>query len=64
MANEIMEAYKEKGEPGIFKDNEQLKMKTQGGEPMAHERAEKRRQCNPQGPIGYLLETAHIQASC
>ena len=31
MANEIMQAYKEKCEPGLFKDNEQLKMKTQGG---------------------------------
>ena len=37
---------------------------TGGSRGMAQDRAEKRRQSNPQGPIGYLLETAHIQASC
>ena len=42
MANEIMKIYKERGEPGAYRDDEELKMKTQGGEPTRADRAEQR----------------------
>ena len=63
MAKEIMEEYKKRGEPGAFISDEELRKKTPGGEPTTTERAEMRRRCKPQGPVGYLLETAHLQAS-
>ena len=32
-------------------------------EPGVSERTKMRRQCNPKGPIGYVLETVHLQGS-
>ena len=47
----------------MHRGKEQLRMKTQAGEPATPERGRLRKQCNPQGPIGFLLETVHMQAS-
>ena len=63
MAKEIYQMYEMQNEPGIYKDDISLSQKTQAGEPMSRERARLRKQCNPRGPIGFLLETAHLQAS-
>ena len=33
------------------------------GEPMSTQRYKLRKQCNPRGPIGYILEPIHMQAA-
>ena len=63
MGDEIYDEYRRRQEPGTFQSREQMRWKVQAGEPATPERGRLRRQCNPQGPIGYLLETAHLQAS-
>ena len=54
--------YGEKGEPGTYQGKEHLRWKAQAGEPTTKE-SRLRRQCNPHGPIGLLLESIHLQAS-
>ena len=39
-----------------------LDQKTLGGIPTSRSRMELRRQCDPHGPVGFMLETAHINA--
>ena len=60
----IFQMYEMTGEPGIYIDDKGLNEKTQAGEPMSRERARLRKQCKPKGPIGFLFETIHLQASC
>ena len=64
MIDEIMKGYLAKVEPGIFEyskaEGDAPKEKEQSGEPMSKQRAKLRRQCKPKGPIGFLLETVHI----
>ena len=59
----IYELYRDKGEPGNFKDQEQLKMKKVGGDPATKARSEVRNMCNQKGPCGLLLETIHLQGA-
>ena len=59
----ILEAYRNKKEPGCHKDDEQLREKTLGGDPTSAEKAEVRKQCNPRGPIAFFSETLHLQAA-
>ena len=63
MADEIMQEYARKGESGIYKGDRQLSEKVVGGSPTTPQRSNLRKQCNPQGPVGVLLETIHLQAS-
>ena len=59
--------YRKAEEPAILRRNEetdeQLAQKKVAEEPGVSDRTKMRRQCNPKGPIGYLLETVHLQAS-
>ena len=59
--------YRKAKEPGILRGNEgvdeQLAAKQVAEEPGNSERTNMRRQCNPKGPLVYLLETVHLQAS-
>ena len=59
----ILEAYRNKEEPGCHKDDEQLREKTLGGDPTSAEKAEIKKQCKPRGPIGFFFETLHLQAA-
>ena len=59
----ILEAYRNKEEPGCHKDDEQLREKTLGGDPASAEKAGIRKQCKPTGPIGFYLETLHLQTA-
>jgi hypothetical protein len=66
--------YREAGEPGIAKAKgageggdtqraKQLREKEVAEEPGTSTRTKMRRECNPKGPVGYMLETVHLQAS-
>ena len=44
-------------------DFEKLSDKEVAGEPGSAHRGKMRKQCNPKGPAGYLLETLHLNAS-
>ena len=44
-------------------DDEQLSNKKVAGDPATAERAEIRNQCVPTGPVGFLLESLHLQAA-
>ena len=44
-------------------DEEQLRNKKVAGDPATTERAEIRNQCSPKGPVGFLLESLHLQAA-
>ena len=59
----IMGAYKRRGEPGMHQDEDQLRNKELAGDPATAERAKVRNQCKPKGPIGFLLESIHMQAA-
>ena len=59
----ICQAYKQRKEPGIHMDEEQLRNKKVAGDPATTERAEIRNQCSPKGPVGFLLESLHLQAA-
>ena len=50
-------------EPGIDVDDHFFTEKCIAEEPATPERAKLRKQCNPQGPIGFLLESLHLQAA-
>lgn len=56
-----------KKEPGITDDikkkHEVLRRKDSADEPGSSGRTRLRKQCDPQGPVGYLLESVHLQAS-
>jgi hypothetical protein len=60
---QIMQEYSKRGEPGMHRDEEQLRGKVLAGDPATAERAEVRNQCKPKGPIGFLLESIHMQAA-
>ena len=60
---EIFEAYRKAGEPGVHKDDEQLKKKRLGGDPATAERAAVRNEGSPRGPCGYLLESIQLQSA-
>ena len=63
MAHEIMEKYREMHEPGCYTTADELKEKPLAGAPCTPERARLKKQCRPQGPIGLLLESIHLQAA-
>ena len=60
---EIYERYANNKELGIDIDEEHLMNKTIAGEPATPERAKLRKECNPQCPVGFLLESLHLQAA-
>ena len=59
----ILAVYRSKGEPGMHQHDEQLRDKALAGDPATAERAKVRNQCKPKGPIGFLLESIHMQAA-
>ena len=65
MVKDIIKCYAEKGHPGICRghDDPNLKNKQPAGEPTSKIRAEVRSQCKTRGPIGYMLESMHMQAA-
>ena len=63
MAKEKYQTYDARKEPGTYQGEEHLRWKAQAGEPTAPARSRLRKQCNPHGAIGLLLETIHLQAS-
>ena len=68
LIEEIMEQYSWRREPGIMEYSkeacEKLRSKEDAGEPMSKERAKIRKQCNPKGVVGYLLESIHLNSAC
>ena len=58
----ILEMYKFRDEPGMRCGEEELSTKELAGPPVSQQRSKVRRQCKPYGPIGLLLESAHMQA--
>ena len=65
MIKDIFNYYVEQGHPGICRcyDDPNLKSKMPAGEPTSKIRAELRSQCKTRGPIGYMLESIHMQAA-
>ena len=67
MIDTILGIYREKHEPGTMTDPssnlEALAQKHFAEEPGSSQRGKMRKQCNPKGPVGYLLETLHLNAS-
>ena len=57
MAKDIFEGYKARGEPGCYRDHEDLKHRVVAGEPGSPQRARLRKRCRPLGPIWFLLES-------
>ena len=47
----------------MHQDKDQLRNKELAGDPATAERAKVRNQCEPKGPIGFLLESIHMQAA-
>ena len=60
---DIMRMYALKGGPGIYSGDENLAAKQLAGEPGSRTRAQVRAQCDPQGPIGHVLESMHMHAA-
>ena len=56
-------SWQRREEPGIHKDEEQLNNKNLGGDPATVENIEVGRECKPRGPIGFFVETLHLQAA-
>lgn len=63
MTDEILQPYRNKGEPGCYTEEKDPKEKELAGEPTSPERARLRRQCKPQGPVGFPLESLRLQAA-
>ena len=66
LIEENHELYKKAGNPGIFKGdqckNEQLN-KVIAEEPGTSQTTKVKKECTPLGPVGFLVETIHMQAS-
>ena len=66
LIDENYELYKKAGEPGIINTDqcmdEQLN-KMIAEEPGTSQRTRIKKECKPLGPVGFLLETVHMQAS-
>ena len=60
---DIYAKYREGNEPGCKADEETLRSKELGRHPTSKTRARLRKQCNPKGPVGLALESAHLQAA-
>ena len=52
-----------KGVNGAGGEKERRSEKQLGGIPTSRSRMHLRKQCKPQGPIGYMIETLHVNAS-
>ena len=65
MIQDIFNKYKDDGRPAICEDGNDMKLNSKilAGEPTSKTRATLRSQCNPQGPVGYMLESVHLQAA-
>ena len=63
LVREIFDIYRQNGEPATLADQGNLASKRDGGDPGTMPRARLRNQCKPKGPIGYLLESLHLQAA-
>ena len=66
LINDILEIYRDREEPGISGteiDNEELSNKEIAEEPGSSQRGKMRKQCDPKGPVGFLLETLHLNGS-
>lgn len=63
MTKEIYSRYQEQEEPATKHTDEGLQSKDEFGPPASKERANLRRQRRPHGPVGLLMETAHLQAA-
>ena len=65
MIKDIFTKYHEQGHPAICNDDKdpEIGKKVLGGEPTSKARATLRSQCKPQGPVGFMLESLHIQAA-
>ena len=65
MIQDIFNKYKDDGHPAIGEgsDDMNLSSKVLAGEPTSKTRATLRSQCSPQGPVGYMLESIHLQAA-
>ena len=62
----ILEIYRAKDEPGISKakvSNEDLAHKEIAEDPGSSQRGKMRKQCDPKGPVGFLLETLYLNGS-
>ena len=60
---ENLNLYCEAGARGTVGEEGDLEDKEIGGMPTARKRMELRRQCEAEGPVGYLIESAHINAA-
>ena len=63
MARAIYRMYRERDEPGVYKQGDKEKPKAEGGGPTSKARAALRKRCKPFGPMGLLLESIHLQAA-
>ena len=63
MVKEIYEGYRKRNEPGIYKDDEDLKDRIIAGEPGTKQRSRQRKRCKPHGLVGFLLESLFLQAA-
>ena len=63
MIKDIYKGYQKRNEPGIYKNEEDLKGRIIAGEPGTTNRARQRRRRRPHGPVGFLLESLFLQAA-
>lgn len=67
MVEEITDLYRKKKEPGTTQSlgggYEDLRDEEIAGEPTTKGRATPRRQCEPHGPIGLMLEPVHLNVA-
>ena len=63
MVDDVLRLYRAKGGPGTKVEEEDLKAKEVAAEPGSAERGNKRKECDPKGPIGLLLESLHLHAA-
>ena len=65
MINDIYDCYAKEGHPGTCAsyDDPKLQDKVPAGERKSKIRVQLRSKCKSRGPIGYMLESVHLQAA-
>ena len=63
LLQENLDIYDEQGVAGIFTGFDDLRNKTLGGPPKHPDRMKLRKECCSGGPVGYLLESMHLNAA-